>query len=275
MTPIRRSRGFSLIELALGLVIVATMLSALLVPLATQIDQRRTAETQRLLEEARDALVGFAVANGRFPCPAVDAASGTEAFRKAPQAAPAGDALNGLCFQYRGWLPAADLGLSPLDRAGYLLDGYGGDANRVRYAVADVQGTGANDRVYTARDGIKNFLGTDPIRTLSANTNRLTICNGATAADTTACPTSAGDVTLANGNAIAVVWSVGKEPAGRGVGEQKNLVITVADDVTIPTNTIMVSRTQSDLAGSEFDDLLLWISPNLLITRMVTAQRLP
>ena len=66
----RRQGGFSLVELALGLVIVATLLSALLVPLATQLDQRRTGETQRLLEVAREAIYGFVVAQDRFPCPA-------------------------------------------------------------------------------------------------------------------------------------------------------------------------------------------------------------
>ena len=38
---------------------------------------------------------------------------------------------------------------------------------------------------------------------------------------------------------------------------------------------LFVSHTYSSVAGVEFDDLLVWISPGVLMSRMVTAQKLP
>lgn len=260
-----RVRGFSLIELALGLVIVATMLSALLVPLATQVDQRRTAETEKLLAEARDALIGFAIAQGRLPCPAVyvdNTSRGVEKFGDV-----ANDDINGICKQYRGYLPATTLGLSPVDRAGYMTDGYGGDTNRIRYAVTSADGPTAGKKLFTATGEMKAGW---VLNLLVPAGFWLTICNENSDSNTE-CSTggvSQPSKTLAAGNVIAVVWSAGNHPTGRSDDENENLDGT-------PANRIFVSRTRSDLAGSEFDDLLLWISPNILINRMVVAGRLP
>ena len=51
-----RSRGFTLIELAVALFIIALLLGSILVPLATQVEQRQISETQKTMEEIRDAL---------------------------------------------------------------------------------------------------------------------------------------------------------------------------------------------------------------------------
>lgn len=255
-----RHQGFSLIELALGLVIVATMLSALLVPLATQIDQRRTTETEKLLAEARDALIGFAIAQGRFPCPATAASSGVETF------SAGNSATTGVCAQFRGYLPAVTLGLSPLDRDGYMIDGYGGDRNRLRYAVAQ-QVLPSGNQAFTSAGGIQALT----IGGLSTATPAwLAICSEDSTSNTS-CSTG---VTLANKSAIVVVWSLGNNTTttdavtGRSPDETENLSI---DD----TNRVFVSRTRSDKTNEEFDDLLLWIAPNVLINRMVSAGRLP
>ena len=251
--------GFSLIELAIGLVIVATLLSALLVPLATQLDQRRSSETQKLLDAAREALLGYVIGQERFPCPASAASNRQEAFVVGP---PAGSAANGMCAQYRGFLPAVTLGLSPLDRSGYQTDGFGGDANRLRYAVADVD-FDANAKVYTATSKMR-ALG---MNLVSSANNRLWICTAASANDANC---SAG-VTLANGNAIAVVLSVGKNGFDTvrvpDADEAANLDMT-------NTNRVFVSRGQSDQAGNEFDDLAVWISPNIMISRLAAAGKL-
>jgi prepilin-type N-terminal cleavage/methylation domain-containing protein len=254
----RRQRGFSLVELALGLVIVATLLSALLVPLATQLDQRRTGETQRLLEVAREALYGFVVAQDRFPCPATAAGNGREAF--IPPLTELDGPVSGRCLGFRGFLPAVTLGLSPLDREGFQPDAFGGDANRIRYAVADVD-FDPSAKLYTATGKMRS-LG---MTVVSNATNRLSVCSAANTA-ASGCP--AGSVTLANGNAIAVVLSVGKNPDSRGDDENENLDVT-------GTNQVFVSRIQSDAALNPFDDMLLWVSPNVLISRLAAAGKLP
>ena len=65
-----RGKGFSLVELAVSLAIIALLLAGALIPLSAQIDVRNGADTQRSMESIRDAVMGFAQANGRLPCPA-------------------------------------------------------------------------------------------------------------------------------------------------------------------------------------------------------------
>lgn len=65
-------RGFTLIEMAVALVVFALLLGSILVPLSTQVEQRKISDTRKALEEIREALIGFAIINGRLPCPDTD-----------------------------------------------------------------------------------------------------------------------------------------------------------------------------------------------------------
>lgn len=56
-------RGFTLIEMAIVLVIITILLGGLAVPLSAQIQARRIAETNRTLEEAREAIIGYAMSH--------------------------------------------------------------------------------------------------------------------------------------------------------------------------------------------------------------------
>ena len=69
MNRARRRAGFTLIELAVALFIVALMLGGLLGPMAARIEQSDRSATDAKLVEIKEALYGFAVANGRLPCP--------------------------------------------------------------------------------------------------------------------------------------------------------------------------------------------------------------
>src|SRR5665647_1087323 len=62
--------GFTLIEMAMVLMIVGLLLGGMLVPLSAQMDQRNVSDTQKTLSEIKEAIVGFTLANGRLPCPA-------------------------------------------------------------------------------------------------------------------------------------------------------------------------------------------------------------
>ena len=64
-----RAPGFTLVEMAVVLVILALMFGGLFVPLSAQIDQRNYSETRQRMSEIKEALIGFAMINGRFPCP--------------------------------------------------------------------------------------------------------------------------------------------------------------------------------------------------------------
>lgn len=66
-------KGFSLVEMAVVLAIVALLMSGLLPMISGQIEQQRRTETRKTMEEIRNALVGFAASQTppRLPCPAV------------------------------------------------------------------------------------------------------------------------------------------------------------------------------------------------------------
>src|SRR5258706_6216210 len=61
--------GFSLIEVAIVLFVLALLAGSILVPLSAQMEQRYYDETTRTMNDVRDALLGFAVVNKRLPCP--------------------------------------------------------------------------------------------------------------------------------------------------------------------------------------------------------------
>ena len=100
--------GFSLIEMAFVLVIVTLLLGGLLVPFTTQVEQKRIAETQKAMEEIKEALLGYAVANGRLPCPVKDLPP------------MSGDAPPPPCANVAGFLPYSTLGVSRADAWGHL-----------------------------------------------------------------------------------------------------------------------------------------------------------
>ncbi len=120
------SCGFSLAELAVVLLISTLLLGGMLVPLSVQNELRRTAETWKTLHEVRDALLSFAIANGRLPCPASAGTTGSETGGGALSCAGAASGVAD------GFVPGAGMGLSAVDGQGYLLDAWG---NRIRYAA--------------------------------------------------------------------------------------------------------------------------------------------
>ena len=58
--------------MAIALAIIGLVLGALLVPLGTQMDAARYASVRTQIHDAREALLGWAVINGRLPCPDTD-----------------------------------------------------------------------------------------------------------------------------------------------------------------------------------------------------------
>jgi prepilin-type N-terminal cleavage/methylation domain-containing protein len=66
----KKSFGFNLIEMAMVLVIVGLLMNSILIPLPSQIDQKKIVATKEHLEEIKEALLGFAVLHDRLPYPA-------------------------------------------------------------------------------------------------------------------------------------------------------------------------------------------------------------
>lgn len=106
MTLLSKARGFTLVELAIVLVIVALLTSGLMVGIAAQRNAAENTDAQRQLENIREALLGFAMANGRLPCPADPAL--TSGFEDRPNP-------NSPCNRTFGVIPWTTLGLHVTD----------------------------------------------------------------------------------------------------------------------------------------------------------------
>jgi prepilin-type N-terminal cleavage/methylation domain-containing protein len=224
-------RGFTLIELAIVLVIITILIGGLAVPLSAQIQARRTAETKQILEEAREAILGFAMINNgtpatnrRLPCPDIEG-DGTESL----------DSLGTKCMQSSGFLPWVDLGVANQDAWG----------NRLRYEV---------DR--DLADPNKGFAAS-----VTNESPALTVCQTHTCVDTVA-----GDLAFVIVSHGPNGWGA-RNISGQtlalpsGNDEQDNLDNN-------DQSYVSRSATKADTPNGEFDDLLVWYSYPQLVAKV-------
>jgi type II secretion system protein G len=61
--------GFTLVEMAVVLIIMGFMIGILITPLTAQVDQRHISEANKDLAEIKEAILGYVVVNGFLPCP--------------------------------------------------------------------------------------------------------------------------------------------------------------------------------------------------------------
>ena len=262
-----RQRAFSLVEMAVVLAIVGLLLAMGMYTLSAQSEQRAREDTQQRLEQAREALLGFAVANGRLPCPASGSATGVEAD------SPAG---SGSCTNaYNGFLPAITLGLQPVDGDGFALDAWN---NRIRYAVAqNISGCAGTSSTphFTSKTNLKqNGMSCRP------SDSDLLICKSAVASPAPVAGSCQGGGTnsVTNlGTAVAVVFSVGKNYA-RSPSAAAALAAGHADEAAnLDNNAVFISHTPApqEATGGEYDDMMVWIPVGVLYGRLASAGVLP
>ncbi|HUW51580.1 MAG TPA: prepilin-type N-terminal cleavage/methylation domain-containing protein [Sulfuricella sp.] len=252
----RQSSGFTLVEMAIVLVILGLLLGGLLMPLSAQIEGRRISETQKALDEINQALIGFAVANGRFPCPALATTPTGSAGAGLEATTGAGAALTCTNVNGVGVVPWATLGVAETDSWG----------RRYTYRVTVEFARGATGQttfgggcapptnpLYTAfalcSQGTMTVLSTGGGSTVSSNVPVVVISHGK------------------NGN--GAYTSLGTQlPAGADPDELDNQLTTLG---TAMANNNFISKTPT----AAFDDIVTWVSPNILFNRMVAAQKLP
>ena len=248
----RWARGFTLVELAVALAVVALVLWSALGTLAAQSEMRRHEETRRRLDVAVETLLAYAITQRRLPCPALGGSTGDES--------PAG---GGACSTYYGgYLPAKTIGLQPTDAAGYALDAWG---NRLRYAVSNAL-TGC-----AGPSALPHFTSAENLKAngVSCRPNDLDICTSAQGTTPTSCASSANRA-VSTETAAIVVFSSGKNgalPASHGADEIANL----------DANAVFVSRAPSgaEASAGTFDDIMAWVPVGILYARMVAAGVLP
>ncbi len=101
----RHDKGFTLVEIAIALVVVALLAAGTISALRVQIAYTRNSQAREQLREAKEALINYAIANQKLPC----AASST------------GGTASTTCNSDKGFLPWQDLGLPAVDPWGQTL----------------------------------------------------------------------------------------------------------------------------------------------------------
>ena len=254
-----KQRGFTLAEVAVVVVIVTLLLGGLLGTYSGQVELSRVADTRKTLETARDALIGFAAANGRLPCPATATSNGFEL-----------PATGGTCtvsvgseMQGVGFLPAATLGLTPIDSQGYLIDAWG---VRIRYAVTN----DSNAFTFTTQGQLRIQL-TDGLSTTPAAT-LLRVCSTSTnmtgsGTNTAACAAGPPTTALTN-SAVAVIFSTGKNGVPGGTGG-----IGSDESRNLDNDRVFISHepVPTGASNGEFDDIVIWLSPSILYNRILSG----
>jgi len=215
-----RNTGFTLVELAIVLVIVALLTSGLLLGVSAQRNAAENVDARRQLDNIREALLGYAMANGHLPCPADP--NGTPGREDRPLVPPYSDCNGNRTF---GVLPWADLGLPETDPWGNRFTYFASSS----FTKAVQPGALASFTLAT--------VGNANIKDSASNSANI-----------------ASDIP-------AVIVSHGSNGAGTAGDELENANSTLT----------FVSRTP----GTSFDDLVIWIAPSILMSKMVAAGRLP
>ena len=231
------SRGFTLVEMAVVLVIVGLLVSAFLAPLSAQRDLKDYAETQKRMEEIKESLVGYALIHGYFPCPAISASNGTE------------DRTGATCTggKRAGFLPWAELGVPKLDNWNHLY----------RYSVT---------LAYTnslAKITLSPLTPADiTIRTRDLLGNLVDLTNA------NVIPFAVSSMGRNGLGAANDDGSINPDTSATNTDEDTN-----AGGTTVFVSRIFSSNTT--FGGGEFDDLVTWIPSGVYVSRLVQANQLP
>jgi len=280
-------RGFTLVEIAIVLLIVTILLgyTVALFPRQQELKQYRAVNQE--MEKIIDALVGFAQVNGRLPCPSAPNTGGSENDGGTPD-----------CVNFGGFVPVNTLGITGrLNADALLLDPWG---NPYRYYVSGIDRDGNGSTDFVVANEIRNI---GLVSTITANymdlDGQFVICDQADATLNDLCDAPAVPVfgnALGGGGPYAgapfVLVSHGKNwNEGAAAGDELvNMGATLTTALTTPMangpagqayllkdeeagETTFVRRITG--FSDNYDDVVKWVSPNILFSKMIEAGQLP
>lgn len=253
-----RTKGFTLVEVAIVFLILAALLSYAFFPLRAQLETAHIKQARTTLAEIEEALYGFAIANGRLPCPTQPGLGGLS-----DPPSPTSHCQNSPDIRgYIGFVPAATLGIKGETNCdGLLIDPWG---RPYRYSVTNSSRSGNGD--FVINGGIQSAGGPTAVRP------NIKVCH-----DLDQACTDTG-VTASTSDLVAVVFSMGnrEHPNSNTENENAGEGGTVASRCGLPSYPVgndeqYYSAPRIERAGHEFDDIVVWISPNLLYSRLLQS----
>lgn len=258
-----RQRGFTIIEIAMVLLVVSVLLGYTVAMFPVQQELKQYRKVNAEMQGIMDALTGFAQVNGRLPCADGDN-DGLEDW-------PGGVAD---CVSWFGNVPARTIAFDGnYSQAGVLVDPWG---TPYRYQVSAFDSGIPADLVgdFTISNGMR-AAGIPGLTPAPLTTPHLQVCNiqpaahsAATPNDDTACDANTDVVT----NVVAVLVSLGKDRAAV-VANTSDIQSENLDNSL--TDTVFVSTTRNDSTDNKFDDVVKWLSPSVLFSKMIAADQLP
>ncbi len=246
--------------------ILSVLLTAAFMSVSGLRESANVSEARKKLDEIEQALYGFAAANNHLPCPAIPGNGGVA---NQPNAASnCASSLN--ISDYIGFVPSTTLGIKGrVNCDGLLLDPWG---RPYRYSVANTDtGNGFADFV------VSGDISAEGMSNVTASTIGYRICN-----NTLQNCASASALSIVSDNAVAVVFSMGS-PRANSSAENENAGEGGASAASscglanyeLGNDRRYYSSTRIEQAGSEFDDIVIWLSPNILFNKMLDANLLP
>lgn len=250
---IKNSEGFSLLELAVVLFILAIVLTGLLVPLAERQEGQKRQDTEYHLEQIRDAIIGYTVINGRLPCP--DCACSD------PHNPNCGS--SNYCSDFG--IAAADTNDGVEDRISGYCPGDDSDSNtgNIPWVTLGIRKSDAWGNNYTYKI-TSTYADSPPANTGGCYSPDMSfnLC------DTGGLEIDSDDsgTALADG-VVAIIVSHG----GNYDADDPSSLETE----NLNGDELYIDSDYSRAEDAEFDDLVYWISPHTLRIKMVDAGRLP
>lgn len=233
-------RGFTLVELAIVLLIVSLLVGGVMMAVSTQQEIQRIKDSEKKLDEIREALIGYALANnGALPCPSQNATSGSES---RPGGTTCTESSPPFANVYVGFLPWETLGVSQADAWGH----------RFRYSVT---------KTFANKPSTYDFNAVGSI----------TVDNDSTAPG--ALISDAVAVVLSHGARAAYAYTMGGQQVPDDPG-----VLNTDEDTNGTQGSSFVSRPPAAPGApppGAFDDIVIWLPPTILKARLAAAGILP
>ena len=269
-----KNAGFTLIELAMVIFIVGLLLGGLLAPLSSRLDQENRAKTRDYLKDVKESILGYAIINGRLPCP--DCPDSNSPCTTGTPNDGIQDRVSGvvggesgmICETYVGNIPWVDLQVNEFDSWDRHL------TYRVTAEFADdISGTPGSGYCDTPTIGISFELcaqgdidiydtymvpGSYPMPpTVAENVPAIIISHGKDGYDS-----SQTNVEVENYD---------RQPVNPATGANILGSYTASDY----SSNIFIMKDYDSEGSDAFDDLVDWLSPNILMNKMVVSGKLP